>query len=54
MDIDKVLTHQTDIQLQTAQKSLNQTFRFKSYLAIFLWNDLEHKLPVRMRTFMLN
>ena len=42
--------HQTDIQLQNAQTSLNQTFPFKSYLAIFLWSDLECKLSMRMRT----
>ena len=42
--------HQTDIQLQNAQKSLNQTFPFKTYHAIFLWSDFECKLSMRMRT----
>ena len=45
-----VSKHQTDIQLQNAQKSLNQTFSFKSYLAIFMSSDLECKLSMRMRT----
>lgn len=44
----RLLTQQIDILLQRAQKSLNLTFLFKSYHAIFLWTDLDCKLSACM------